>query len=155
MRFKYCVAILLLVAVIGVVVLATPAAAVSAGDSASKAGPGGYVVTFVKKSPGTIHPMTVYNTISQGQYQWQCKPVNYYTTSLPFDLYWGNPSNSLQLKIITPDGYVLGPYYDLADGVYNGEIAFNVNRAGGVAQGNWYTEVYGYRVTGSQSYRVD
>lgn len=33
MRFKYCVAILLLLAVIGVVVLATPAAAVSADDS--------------------------------------------------------------------------------------------------------------------------
>ncbi len=72
MRFKYCVAILLLLAVIGVVVLAMPAAAVSAGDSASKAGNGGYVVKFVKNSPGTIRPMLAYNTISQGQYQWQC-----------------------------------------------------------------------------------
>jgi hypothetical protein len=154
MRFKYCVAILLLLAVIGVVVLATPAAAAKPNDSATKAGNGGYVVTFLKSQPGMIRPMTAYNSISQGQYQWQCKPVNYYTTALPFDLYWGNPSNSLQLKIITPDGYVLGPYYDYSDGGYNGEINIYITRAGGVAQGNWYMEVYGYSVSGSQSYWI-
>jgi hypothetical protein len=146
---------LLLLAVVGVVVLATPAAAISAGDSASTAGPGGYIVTFVKTRPGTIHPMTAYNTISQGQYQWQSKLINYYTTSVPFDLYWGNPSNSLRLRIFTPDGYVLGPYYDSSDGSYNGEINIYINRDGGVAQGYWYTEVYGYSVSGSQSYRID
>jgi hypothetical protein len=70
------------------VVLATPAAAVNAGDSASTRGNGGYTVTFAKKSPGTIHPMLAYNTISQGQYQWAGKYINYYD-KLAFDLYWG------------------------------------------------------------------
>jgi hypothetical protein len=154
MRFKYCVATLLLVAAIGVVVLTSPAAAAKADDSVSVAGPGGYVVTFVKQNPFLIQPMTVYGTISQGQYQWQSKLVNYYTESLPFNLYWGNPSNSLRLRIITPDGYVLGPFYDSSDGAMNGNINLVVNRPGGVAQGYWYTEVYGERVSGSQSYSI-
>jgi hypothetical protein len=154
MRFKYCVALLLFVAVIGVVVLAVPAAAANPADSAVKAGNGGYVVTFVKSQPGTMQPMTLYNTISQGQYQWQSKLINYYTTSVNFNLYWGYPPNSLRLRIITPDGYVLGPYYDSSDGVTNGAVNINVNRAGGVAQGTWITEVYGYSVSGSQSYSI-
>jgi hypothetical protein len=154
MRFKYCVALLLFIAVLGVVVLAMPAVAVSSGDSVSKAGPGGYVVTFVKNPPVTMHLMAAYNTISQGQYQWQCKNVNSYTTSVPFDLYWGNPSNSLRLRIFTPDGYTLGPYYDSSDGSTNGRVYVNINRDGGVAQGNWNTEVYGYSVSGSQSYSI-
>jgi hypothetical protein len=154
MRFKYCVAILLLVAVIGVVVLVSPAAAVKAGDSVSVAGPGGYVITFVKNQPGLIRPMTVYNTIQQGEYQWQYKNVNYYTELLPFDLYWGTPSNSLRLKILTPDGYLLGPYYDFSDGSSNGDIGIAITRSGGVAQGTWQTEVYGYSVSGSQSYYI-
>ena len=73
-------------------------------------------VTFVKSEPGMVRAMSVYGSISQGQYQWQSKLVNYYTESLPFNLYWGNPSNSLRLRIFTPDGYVLGPYYDGSDG---------------------------------------
>ena len=84
----------------------------------------------------------------------QIKPVNYYTTSLPFDLYWGNPSNSLRLIIFTPDGYVLGPFYDSSDGSTNGEVYINICRDNGVAQGNWYTEVYGYSVSGLQSYWI-
>jgi hypothetical protein len=118
------------------------------------AGHGGYSVTFLKSQPDTIRPMIVYGSISQGQTQWQSKLVNYYTTSLPFDLYWGNPSNSLRLRIFTPDGYVLGPFYDASDGTYNGEIYLAVTRSGGVAQGTWYTEVYGDRVSGSQSYSI-
>jgi len=154
MRFKYCVAILLLVAVLGVVVLASPAAAAKTEDSVSVAGPGGYVITFVKSQPGLIRPMAVYNTIQQGQYQWQSKNVNYYIERLPFDLYWGNPTNSLRLRIFTPDGYVLGPFYDSSDGSTNGEINIYITRSGGVAQGTWYTEVYGDRVSGSQSYYI-
>jgi hypothetical protein len=146
---------LLLVAVVGVVILAMPASAMKPGDSATKAGSGGYYVTSVKSTPGTMLPMSIYGSISQGQYQWQSKLLNYYTTSLPFDLNWGNPSNSLRLRVFTPDGYVLGPYYDSSDGYINGRINININRDGGVAQGYWYTEVYGYSVSGSQSYRMD
>jgi hypothetical protein len=153
MRFKYCVAILLLLAVIGVVALAMPAAAAKPGDGATKTGNGGYVVSFVKSQPGTIRPM-ISNTIHQGEYQYPARNVNYYTTRLNFDLYWGNPSNSLRLRIITPDGYILGPFFDSYDGIINGEVNIDVTRSGGVAQGTWYGEVYGYSVSGSQSYYI-
>jgi hypothetical protein len=153
MRFKYCVAMLLFVAVIGVVVLAMPAVAVKTGDSTTLAGPGGYSVTLMK-NPSSIRPLAVYGTIHQSEYQYQSKLINYYTTSQPFDLYWGNPSNSLRLRIITPDGYVLGPFYDASDGFINGDIYLVVSRSGGIAQGTWYTEVYGDRVSGAQSYSI-
>ena len=144
---------LLFLAVIGVVVLAMPATAAKTGDSTTVSAPGGYQVTFVKTLPGGIQPM-IMNSISQGQYQWAGKLVNYYTESVQFDLYWGNPTNSLRLRIFTPDGYVLGPYYDASDGAINGNIYAIVSRSGGVAQGTWYSEVYGDRVSGSQSYSI-
>jgi hypothetical protein len=143
---------LLLLAVIGVVVLASPAAAAKTGDSAAKAGNGGYVVAFVKSQPG-IHPM-ISSTIHQGEYQWPYKTINYYTTTVNFDLYWGNPTNSLRLRIFTPDGYVLGPFYDSSDGTINGAIDIDVSRSGGVAQGTWTEEVYGYSVSGAQGYYI-
>ncbi len=154
MRFKYCVVVLLFAAVIGLIALASPATAAKGDDSVSVTGPGGYVVTFVKQNPLIIRPMTVYDTIGQGEYKWQSKNVNYYTEALPFNLYWGVPSNSLRLRIFTPDGAVLGPYYDDSDGAHNGNICVTITRSGGVAQGTWYTEVYGDAVSGSQSYSI-
>ena len=150
MRFKATIIMLLIVVIVGVVVCALPATAASG----SKADNGGYTVKIVQQDPNVIRPMTVYGSISQGQYQWQSRLVNYYTTYVNFYLYWGNPSNSLRLRIFTPDGYTLGPFYDSYDGSYNGAISVQVYRSGGVAQGTWYTEVYGDRVTGSQSYSI-
>ena len=150
MRFKAHIVVLLIVVLIGVTICALPATAASG----SKAGNGGYTVKFVKQDPNAIRPMTVYGSISQGQYQWQSRLINYYTTSVNFCLWWGNPSNSLRLRIFTPDGYVLGPFYDSYDGGIDGAIGVQVYRSGGVAQGTWYTEVYGDRVSGSQSYCI-
>lgn len=150
MRFKAHIVVLLIVVLIGVTICALPATAASG----SKADNGGYTVKIVQQDPNVIRPMTVYGSISQGQYQWQSRLVNYYTTNLNFYLYWGNPSNSLRLRIFTPDGYVLGPYYDSYDGSYNGAIGVQVYRSTGVAQGTWYTEVYGDYVVGAQSYSI-
>jgi hypothetical protein len=157
MRFKYCVALLLCLAVMGVVVLATPATAAKTGDVTTVAGPGGYYLKIVKSTSvipsGIASPMSV-SVIHQSEYQYQSKYVNYFTTQLPFDLYWGNPSNSLRLRIATPDGYVLGPYYDISDGIINGEINIFICRDSGVAQGSWGEEIYGYSVSGAQGYRI-
>jgi hypothetical protein len=166
MRFKFCVATLFLVAAIGVVVLTSPAMAAEAGDSVSVAGPGGYVITYQKlptktlsaessiASIGVVSMLAEANTITQGQYKWHYRDVYYYTTSLNFYLYWGNPSNSLRLRIFTPDQCVLGPFYDPFDGTYNGAVGVTVSRDGGVAQGTWIMEVYGDRVSGTQSYTM-
>jgi hypothetical protein len=144
-----------------VVVLASPAAAAKTGDSVSVAGPNGYVITYYKiptktlgAASGIVSMMADSSTISQGQYKWHYNNVNYYTTSLNFYLYWGNPSNSLRLRILTPDQCVLGPFYDPFDGSYNGAVGVTVSRSGGVAQGEWDMEVYGSSVSGTQSYTM-
>jgi hypothetical protein len=158
MRYKYCVAILFIVAVISVCVLAMPVTAAKPGDSVSVAEPGGYIVTFYKVPSktlsGMVSPMAAYSSISQGGYNWHSRNVNYYTTSLDFVLNWGNPSNSLRLRLFTPDGYVLGPYYDSYDGSCDGQIGVRISRSNGVAQGTWSEEVYGYQVSGTQSYSI-
>ncbi len=159
MRLIKGLAVLLLVVAISLTVCALPAAAVTPPADLQKnvkPGTGGYIVTFVKKDkdPMTFNAMASYGLIRQGEYKWHTQLVNYYTTSLPIDLYWGNTANSLRLRIYTPDGYLLGPYYDWSDGATNGNIYLVISRPGGVAQGTWYYEVYGDRVSGSQSYSI-
>jgi hypothetical protein len=67
------------------------------------------------------------------------------------DLYWGNPSNSLSLTAIAPDG-TIGPFYDSSDGVTDGRIYLTISRTGGIAPGTWVFRVYGVSVVGTQSY---
>jgi hypothetical protein len=85
---------------------------------------------------------------------WETKPVSSYITTLNADLFWGNPSNSLQLMIYSPDGYVFGPFYDDSDGYHDGQIDLNIYNSNGIAEGTWYYEVYGYSVSGTQSYFI-
>ena len=68
------------------------------------------------------------------------------------DLNWGNSASSLRLRILTPDGYTLGPFYDISDGIIDGRINVYIGRDGGVAQGTYQSEVYGERVIGTEDY---
>lgn len=90
-------------------------------------------------------------SISQGQTQWYSTSVSSGKTSFFADLYWGNPSNSLSLTIAAPDT-TLGPYYDSADGRIDGRVNLRIYKSGGLASGTWWSKVYGYRVSGVQSY---
>jgi hypothetical protein len=90
-------------------------------------------------------------SISQGQTQWYSTSVPTGKTSFNADLYWGNPSNSLALTITAPDA-TFGPYYDSADGRIDGRINLRISRSGGLASGTWWSKVYGYQVSGAQSY---
>lgn len=67
---------------------------------------------------------------------------------------WGSSSNSLRLKIYSPDGNTFGPYYDNFDGYYDGRINVNIINSNGLATGTWRYEVYGYSVSGSQNYSI-
>jgi hypothetical protein len=154
MRFKTIVVLLLFVAAIGIVVMATPASAAKPSDSITKQGPDGYLITISKVSPDMMFAMSGWYSISQGQYMWHGTNINYYTESRQTYLYWGNPSNSLRLRIFSPEGHVFGPFYDSSDGIVNGAILVQISRPGGIAQGTWVDEVYGYRVTGVQSYNI-
>ena len=91
------------------------------------------------------HTATVYNSITQGKTNWESKTVSSYITTLNVNLNWGNPSNSLQLTIYSPDGYIFGPYYDNADGVTDGRINLNIQNSNGIAKGTWD---YRGRITG-------
>lgn len=100
--------------------------------------------------PAVMSPMTV-GTITQGQSKWYYYVVPSGKTSMITDLNWGDTSDSLALTIYAPDG-TLGPYYDSSDGVIDGRINLAISRTAGLAPGTWNFLVYGYRVTGSQSY---
>jgi hypothetical protein len=90
-------------------------------------------------------------SISQGQTQWYSTYVPAGKTSFYTDLYWGAPANSLSLTIVAPDT-TLGPFYDSSDGRIDGRINLRITKSGGLASGTWWSKVYGYRVTGTQSY---
>jgi hypothetical protein len=90
-------------------------------------------------------------SISEGQTHWYSTGVPLAKTSFYSDLYWGAPSNSLTLTIIAPDT-TFGPYYDSADGRIDGRINLRITKSGGLTSGTWWSKVYGYRVTGAQSY---
>jgi hypothetical protein len=112
---------------------------------------GNYTVTPGKAGlQPVIVPLTV-GTIVQGETDWYSIYVPSGTTSITADLNWGNPSNSLSLAAIAPDG-TIGPLYDSADGAVDGRIFVTISRAGGLASGTWNFRVYGASVSGVQSY---
>ncbi len=154
--------IILVLSVLVVALTAASVGAASAGPDMTKlkSGTGGYVVTFVKSPDvsskslvaNTVSTMSLQNIICQGQIQWAQKTISGHPTTIYTDVNWGNPANSLSLTVYTPDGYVLGPYYDNVEGVLNGYIPLALTRSGGVTPGTYYYQICGYRVTGSQYY---
>jgi hypothetical protein len=144
---------------LGVIVMMLLLIASSAGVSASEqttvVSNGGYHVEPVydtDKNPVSI--ASVYSTITQSMTNWHQKTITGYVTSLNVDLNWGNPSNSLRLKIYSPDGNTFGPYYDSFDGAYDGRVNLNIINSAGIAKGTWHYEVYGNQVTGTQGYYI-
>jgi len=91
------------------------------------------------------------HTINQGQLDTYSNYVSSGTTSMTYDLNWGDTSDSLSLALIAPDA-TLGPYYDNIDGQTDGRIYITVSRSSGLAQGTWYTRVYGSQITGTEDY---
>jgi hypothetical protein len=135
--------------------LAGIATASASAANVKKPGDEGYVVTHENGlGSGTIMPMSSSGSIRQGETQWRTSYVSGFTTTLNIGLYWGNPSNSLRMRVYAPDGSVFGPYYDNCDGRLNGFIPFTLYRSSGIPQGTYYIEIYGDRVNGVQSYTV-
>lgn len=151
---KVNIAATLLLLTSAVILTASLAATAASTDSVIAEHHGGYIVKPHQSSGGSIMPMTIYCTISQGQTNVHSKLVSGFFTTLNIDLNWGNQANSLKLTIYTPDGYVLGPYYDSSDGVINGRINLDIYNSNGIAQGTWHYYIYGYRVAGQQSYYI-
>lgn len=114
---------------------------------------GGYTIVPAKNTGGDISIQSVYATITQSQTNWHTKNVTTFITTLNVNLNWGNPGNSLRLKIYSPDGYIFGPYFDNADGVIDGRINLDIRNPNGIAIGTWRYED-GYSVVGTQSYSI-
>jgi len=112
----------------------------------------GYTVTPAGNlhQPAVMAPLTV-GTITQGETDWYSVVVPSGRSSITVNLNWGNPSNSLSLAAIAPDG-TIGPFYDSSDGTTDGRIFLTISRPGGIAPGTWYFRVYGVSVVGTQSY---
>jgi hypothetical protein len=130
-------------------------AVVSANEQTSDVkGDGTIIQPVTGAGVNTMSILSVSGTITQGVTKWQTKLVSSYITSMNVDLNWGNPSNSLQLRIYSPTGAIYGPFYDNYDGVNDGRINLNVINSAGVPQGTWSYEIYGYRVNGVQTYTI-
>jgi hypothetical protein len=135
-----------LIILIGAAMLVSGVSAQNVDNSA------GYTVTPAGhlQLPHMVIPLSA-GSITQGETDWYYYFVSPGTASITTDLDWGDTSDSLSLTIIAPDG-TIGPYYDVSDGVTDGEIALMITRSGGLAPGTWNFRVYGDQVTGSQNY---
>ena len=147
---------------IGVIALilllsASFAAAAVSVDKTNTAKPGGYTVTTAQSTGNTggdIGILWIYDTITQGETNLHSKIVNSDITVLNVDLNWEDKTDSLKLTIHTADGYVLGPYFDNADGATDGRINLDITNSNGIAKGTWNYEVYGYSVDGTEDYYI-
>lgn len=81
------------------------------------------------------------NQISPGETKWHSASVGDAVESVNFDVKWADPDSKIRLMIYTPDGKVLGPYYDDSDGKTDGRINLNVANPMGVAAGEWHLKV--------------
>jgi hypothetical protein len=115
---------------------------------------GGYTITPAKDADGDAGIRWVYDTITQGETNWHSKIVSTNINTLNVDLNWGDTTDSLRLRIYTPDGYVLGPYFDNADGPIDGRINLDIYNPDGIAKGTWRYEVYGHSVVGTEDYYI-
>ncbi|WP_407282720.1 peptidase domain-containing protein [Methanolobus sp. WCC1] len=113
-----------------------------------------YIVTSAKNNYISFPVLRVSDTITQGETNWHTKTVSSDITTLTVNLNWGDSSDSLRLIIYTPDNNVLGPFYDDDDGSINGRINIDITNSNGIAKGTWQYCVYGYDVSGTQSYTI-
>ncbi len=141
----------MLALLVSLTIVSVSAASEDPKNVTGNGGYGGYYVMPVKNN-GMNEGLTASSIyyIMQGQINLHNKYIS--GPGFNVDLNWGNPTNSLRLRIFTPDGYTLGPFYDYSDGIPDGRINIYIGRDGGVAQGTYQSEVYGERVSGTEDY---
>lgn len=94
------------------------------------------------------------NEISGGQTNWHKVDLSNAVKSFNVDLKWQNVNDSLRLLLYSPDGKILGPYYDDSDGKTDGRINLNIANPSGVASGDWQLKVTDMSTLGTDDYYV-
>lgn len=92
--------------------------------------------------------------VKAGDDNWHTVNVAEAIDSMDVDLMWEEGDSDLRLMIYTPDGKVLGPYYDDADGKTDGRIYLNITNSEGLAAGEWYLKVSDTALVGETDYYV-
>jgi hypothetical protein len=151
------IALVLLVLLVG---LMAASASATKADYIKKPADDGLVFTPVSSvgptafsTDGQFSTMATVYTIRQGQTNWHGKYIPSGCPGYYLDLNWGNPSNSLRLRVYGADGRIYGPFYDSSDGRIDGRILFWVTSGSGtLPPGTYYHEVYGESVYGVEDY---
>jgi hypothetical protein len=94
------------------------------------------------------------NEIMAGQTNWHQVTVSGSPASLSFEVKSNNSNSDLRVVVYTPDGNVLGPYYDDSDGTVDGRINMEIDNPAGVANGQWSFKVTDTGVTGKDEYYI-
>ncbi|WP_424358217.1 hypothetical protein [Methanocella sp. MCL-LM] len=107
----------------------------------------------VAESYAVSQGATQYNqVVKAGDDNWHTVSVGEAIDSMDVDLKWEGGDSDLRLMIYTPDGKVLGPYYDDADGKTDGCINLNISHSEGLAAGEWYLKVSDTALVGETDY---
>jgi hypothetical protein len=92
------------------------------------------------------------NELAAGQTAWHQASVSGSPAAFNFDLKWKSSGSDLRVVVYTPDGKVLGPYYDDSDGSVDDRINMEIDNPAGVADGAWSFKVTSTGITGKDEY---
>lgn len=139
-----------------VALLAAPIVLAENIPAASQDNTSGYKVRPSIGNASGGNPLTVTDSVKQGE----TKRHQFYVGSgvrwLEVNLDWTSPSDSLTLTIYTPSWVKIGTYHDIDDGVLDGKIHIDiVPNSGYVEPGVWTFDVYGERVATQRTYNLN
>ncbi len=102
---------------------------------------------------GVVRVVSVTGAVSQGETDLHLYSVSSDVRELRFMVEWSNPSNSLSLDVIAPDGQAVATFTDGYDGAIDAKISVMITFPTSHA-GYWNVLVGGNDVSGSQSYQL-
>ncbi len=139
-----------------VALLAAPIVSAENIPAASQDNTSGYKVRPSIGNASGVSPLTVTDSIKQGETKRHQFNIGSGVRWLEVNLDWTSSSDSLTLTIYTPGWVKVGTYHDADDGVIDGKIHIDiVPNSGYVQQGVWTLDVYGERVVTQRTYNLN
>ncbi|MEA2034306.1 MAG: hypothetical protein U9N40_02260 [Euryarchaeota archaeon] len=91
-------------------------------------------------------------SIEENKLNWHSQNITSYTTTLNLNLKWKDKTANLSLMVYSPEGDVLGPFFDGIDRKINGQTYFFIRKEGGLPMGEWWYAVKGEELNGTHNY---